>query len=77
MTRARVTHARITNVRDDVEDYARRRVRAAAATPRPPRRRRRRARARWEMTGGDDEREAGVRDDVHASETRARYKRAQ
>jgi hypothetical protein len=46
MTRARMTHARITNVRDYVEDYARRRARAAAATPPQPRRRRRRARAR-------------------------------
>ena len=53
MMRARVTHARITNVRDGVEDYARRRVHAAAATPPPPRRcrRRRRAPARWETTG--------------------------
>ena len=77
MTRARMTHARITNVRDYVEDYARRRARAATATPTPPRRCRRRARARWETTGGDDEREAGVRDDARASDTRARYKRAQ
>ena len=85
MTRARVTHAHITNVRDDEEGYARRHARVAAATPTQPRRRHAaaatpppppRARAVGD-DGGDDEREAGVRDDVHASETRARYKRAQ
>ena len=75
MTSTRVTHARVTDARDDTGDGVLRRVteatrarRAAAAAPPPPRRRRARASG---TTAGDDEKEAGVRDDVRVSETRA------
>ena len=78
MARARVTHAQVTDAPDDAGDDMLRRViemtrtrRAAAAAWC-----RRHARV-WETTGGDDEREAGIRDDARASDTRARYKRAQ
>ena len=80
ITRTRVTHARDTGARNDARDDTRRRIieatRARAAAVAATAAAAARARA-WGTGGGDDEREAGVRDDARASDTRARYKRVQ
>ena len=76
MTRTRVTHARDTgarnNARDEVCHRAIEATRARVPPPPPPPWPLWPQRARDGDDGGDDERVAGVRNDAHSSDARAR-----